>query len=138
MKRLGPVFGFGRRLSNSPKDAPVTDGVVKGAEDQGGEISESLKTDKLPGIPSVTTAVKPPPMTEGKTLLSRVKESILSPFRLFFKIKMPRGTSSFVGKRVETVTTLHRGRPWGWKIPKEKPSDIHLPRDSDPPCETFF
>ncbi|MFW9777206.1 MAG: VWA domain-containing protein [Candidatus Heimdallarchaeota archaeon] len=127
MRRLGPVFGFGRRMGESPKKAPVTDGVVKGTEDLGGEISDAIDSDKLPGIPTISRAVRPPPISEGKSLISRVRESILFPFKLIFKIKTPRGTSSFVGKRVETVTTLHRGRPWGWKIPKDKPSDIHLP-----------
>jgi magnesium chelatase subunit D len=127
MRRLGPVFGFGKRMREAPKKAPVTDGVAKGTEDPGGEISDAIDSDKLPGIPSVSTAIRSPPVTEGRNLLSRVRESILFPFKLIFKIKTPRGTSSLVGKRVETVTTIHRGRPWGWKIPKERPSDIHLP-----------
>jgi magnesium chelatase subunit D len=31
------------------------------------------------------------------------------------------------GKRAETVTALHRGRPSGWRFPKGKPRDIHFP-----------
>ncbi|MCD6241139.1 VWA domain-containing protein, partial [Candidatus Bathyarchaeota archaeon] len=35
--------------------------------------------------------------------------------------------SKNVGKRAESVTALHRGRPFSWRFPKGKPRDIHLP-----------
>jgi len=35
--------------------------------------------------------------------------------------------SSSAGKRAETITTLHRGRPRGWRFPHGRPRDIHLP-----------
>jgi Mg-chelatase subunit ChlD len=86
-------------------------------------------------------------MTEGIALLTKIKGSILAPFNLFFTIKPPiRGLGSFAGKRAETITTLHRGRQWGWKFPQGKPRDIHLPatiraaarkqKDREPSLET--
>jgi len=41
--------------------------------------------------------------------------------------KVPSGIGCAVGKRAETVTTTHRGRSSGWRFPRGKPSDIHLP-----------
>jgi len=130
LSRISPVFGFGKRLKKSPKEAPVTEGVVKGSDRLRGAVSEEqeLKKGEKKGIPTVSSALKPPQMTEGVTLLTKIKGSILAPFKIFFKIEPPiKGISSFAGKRAETVTTLHRGRPWRWKFPQGKPTDIHLP-----------
>jgi len=67
-------------------------------------------------------------LTEGVSLFTKIKTSIFAPFDFFFKVeKIPRGVSSSVGKRAEAVTTLHRGRPCGWRFPEGKPRDIHLP-----------
>ncbi|MDH5754861.1 MAG: VWA domain-containing protein [Candidatus Bathyarchaeota archaeon] len=74
------------------------------------------------------SSAKPRQLTEGVPLFTKIKASILAPFEFFFKIeKTPRGVRSSVGKRAETVTTLHRGRPCGWRFPEGKPRDIHLP-----------
>ena len=148
LSRISPVFGFGKKVKKSPKDAPVTEGVVRGSDRLRGAVSEEKEPKKgeMKGIPTVSSALKPPQMTEGVTLLSRIKEGILAPFELFFKIKHPIRVSSFAGKRAKTITALHRGRPWGWKFPKGKPTDIHLPatiraaarkqRDREPSLET--
>lgn len=149
LSRLSPVFGFGKRLKKAPRDAPVTDGVPKGSDKLRGEVFEEPEPKKgdIKAIPTVSSALKPPQMSEGATLLTKIKGSILAPFKLFFKIKPPiRGVSSFAGKRAETITALHRGRPWGWKLPQGKPTDIHLPatiraaarkqKDREPSLET--
>jgi len=34
---------------------------------------------------------------------------------------------AYAGKHAQTVTALHRGKPYGWKIPHGKPTDIHIP-----------
>jgi Mg-chelatase subunit ChlI/Mg-chelatase subunit ChlD len=149
LSRLTPVFGFGKRLRKGIKDAPITDGVTKGSDKLRGPVFEEPEPKKgeIKGIPTVSSALKPPQMTEGMTLLTKIKGSILAPFKLFFKINPPiRGLSSSVGKRAETITTLHRGRPWGWKFPKGKPTDVHLPatiraaarrqKDREPSLET--
>ena len=71
---------------------------------------------------------KSPQLTEGIPLLDKIKKVFLSPFELFLKTKkVPRGIGTSVGKRAETITTLHRGRPSGWRFPHGKPRDIHLP-----------
>lgn len=70
---------------------------------------------------------KSPQVTEGIPLL-RIRRLFLSPFKLFLKPKkIPSGIGCSVGKRAETITTLHRGRPSGWRFPHGKPEDIHLP-----------
>ena len=74
------------------------------------------------------SSAKPQQLTEGVPLLTKIKASIFAPFDFLFKVKkIPRGVRSFAGKRAEAVTTLHRGRPFGWRFPKGKPRDIHLP-----------
>ncbi|MDH5449724.1 MAG: VWA domain-containing protein [Candidatus Bathyarchaeota archaeon] len=147
LSRISPVFGFGKRLKKGPKDAPVTDGVTRASEKLRGPVFEEPEKGEIKGIPTVSSALKPPEMTEGIALLTKIKGSILAPFKLFFTIKPPiRGLGSFAGKRAETITTLHRGRQWGWKFPQGKPRDIHLPatiraaarkqKDREPSLET--
>ncbi|MFW9902701.1 MAG: VWA domain-containing protein [Candidatus Thorarchaeota archaeon] len=126
--RLSPSFAIGKRLKKSSKDSPILDGPVKQADNVKGEISEGLEKGKFKGIPSVTYAVKSSQMTKGNSLLTRIKDSILSPFKPPSPEKSRfKGVSSSSGKRAESITTLHRGRQWGWKFPKGKPLDIHLP-----------
>jgi len=73
-------------------------------------------------------AAREAPMTEGTRILDRIRASLLAPFDLFFKTQRPvAGIGVHVGKRAETVTALHRGRPSGWRFPHGKARDIHLP-----------
>jgi magnesium chelatase subunit D len=68
------------------------------------------------------------PLTEGKPLFTKIKERLLAPLDLNFRARSPvRRAAVNVGKRAETVTALHRGRPSGWRFPKGKPRDIHFP-----------
>lgn len=129
LSRLSPVFGFGKRLKKGPKDAPVTEGVTKGSGKLGAEtFKEPEPKGEVKAIPTVSSALKPLHLTMGLPLLTKIKVSLFAPFKLFFKIKKPlKVVSSSAGKRAETITTLHRGRPRGWKFPHGRPRDIHLP-----------
>jgi magnesium chelatase subunit D len=150
LSRLSPVFGFGKRLKRAPKDAPVTEGVTKGSNKLRGAAFEEQEPERdLKAIPTVSSALKPLHLTMGLPLLTKIRESLLAPFNLFFKMKKPlKATSSSAGKRAETITTLHRGRPRGWRYPQGRPRDIHLPatiraaarrqRDRDKPLETVL
>ena len=151
------VFGFTRRLKRAIKKAPIVDSIVKGRSKAEGyrggkvppdkeakQVSFTRKLEetsdeprfglakipegKMKGIPTVSSAVKPADMTTGISLFTLIKESALAPFRLLFRIeKPPKAVSSSAGKRAEMITTLHRGRPRGWKFPHGRPRDIHLP-----------
>ncbi|MFX0052652.1 MAG: VWA domain-containing protein [Candidatus Hermodarchaeota archaeon] len=126
--RLGPSFSIAKRMRKAPGEAPVLNGVVKGSNSITSEISKESEIREAKGIPSVSKALKIAKIGEGNSLLSKIKISVLSPFKLIFKKKVrTRAVSNSVGKRAETPTNLHRGRLWGWKIPKGKPIDIHLP-----------
>ncbi len=126
--RISPSFAIGKRMKKTSQDSPILDGVMKQADDVKGEISDGVERGKFKGIPSVSFAVKSTQMTKGNSLLSRIKNSIFLPFKPPTLKKSPfKGVSNSAGKRAETITTLHRGRPWGWKFPKGKPQDIHLP-----------
>jgi magnesium chelatase subunit D len=129
LSRLSPVFGFGKRLKKSPKDAPVTEGVTKGSNTLRGEtFKEPEPKGEVKAIPTVSSALKPIHLAMGLPFLTKIKESLLAPFKLFFKTKKPlKVVSTSAGKRAETITTLHRGRPRGWKFPHGRPRDIHLP-----------
>jgi len=129
LSRLSPVFGFGKRLKRGPKDAPVTEGVTKGSNKLRGETFKEPKPEgAVKAIPTVSSALKPLHLAMGLPFLTKIKESLLAPFKLFFKIKKPlKVASTSAGKRAETITTLHRGRPRGWKFPHGRPRDIHLP-----------
>ena len=130
LSRLSPVFGFGKRLKKDPKDAPVTDGVTKGSDKLRGKIFKEPVPEKgeIKAIPTVSSALRPPQLAEGISLLTRIKGGILAPFRLLFKMKRAaKRVSSSAGKRAPTVTTLHRGRSFGWRLPHGRPKDVHLP-----------
>jgi magnesium chelatase subunit D len=114
-------------MRGQPKDVPVSDGVAHGPGASFSKTYKDPEIGKLSSIPSVTSAVSSS-YTEGKPFLLKIRDSLLSPFTFFFKVKTSTKTiSKFSGKRAEAITSLHRGRPWGWKRPKDKPSDIHLP-----------
>lgn len=67
-------------------------------------------------------------LTEGEPLLTRMEGRLRAPFALNFRAKgSARSMTVNAGKRAETVTALHRGRPSGWRFPKGKPRDIHFP-----------
>jgi Mg-chelatase subunit ChlI/Mg-chelatase subunit ChlD len=88
-----------------------------------------ITEEKMKEIPTVSKAVGPLDITAGISIFTKIKEAALAPFRLFFKFKIHsvKKVSSQAGKRAETVTTLHRGRPCGWRFPKGRPRDVHLP-----------
>jgi magnesium chelatase subunit D len=68
------------------------------------------------------------PLTEGEPLTNKVRGRSFAPFDLKFRVRSPvRSVAVNAGKRAETVTALHRGRPSGWRFPKGKPRDIHFP-----------
>jgi magnesium chelatase subunit D len=70
----------------------------------------------------------PPNLTSGTPLVDKIRESKLLPFKYLFKTKdTSRHAASSVGKRAEAISTIHRGKVRGWKIPYGRPSDIYLP-----------
>ncbi len=150
------VFAFGKRLKKGLKKAPVVDGGLKRGQfkssESSGEEESDLKRDvkasptisSVPRppksskdvsmlvtkeeLPTVKSALGPSLMAEGVSLFERLKQGILAPFRLPLKAKTTaKRISSQTGKRAEAVTTLHRGRPYGWRFPSGKPRDIHFP-----------
>lgn len=151
------TFGLTQRLKHAIKEAPIVDSIVKGRSKAEGyrggkvpskkkpkqvsftkkleEISEEpsfglamIPEEKMRGIPTVSSAVKPSDITTGVSLFTKIKDSALAPFKLFFKIEKPvKAIGSSAGRRAETITTIHRGRPRGWRFPHGKPKDIHLP-----------
>ncbi|MCD6241128.1 VWA domain-containing protein [Candidatus Bathyarchaeota archaeon] len=127
---FGGVFGLAKKAKRRIKDLPsISNTIWKGKETLEVE-TEKLKVSKgSKVIPSVKmTAQKGAPVYTGKPFLTRIKESILLPFSLSFKVKKTgRTVSRHSGKRAETVSSLSRGRVYGWKFPKEKPKDIYLP-----------
>ncbi len=127
----GIIFGFAKRLRKAMKGAPSLKGVARGAlRSAKTEISEKPKSVLFgkKEIPSVSSALRDPELAKGHSLFSRIKIGFLAPFRLFFKTTGTiSGISSYAGKRAEAITTLHRGRPRGWRFPHGKPRDVHLP-----------
>jgi len=127
----GVIFGFGRRLKRAVKDMPGIKSVLKGTTPTPDQTSEktTFKLSKSKGVPSVSFASKSPETTEGISLFTKLKETSLNHLRLIFQREKAQGKRlySYAGKRAETLTTLHRGRPRGWRFPQGKPRDVHLP-----------
>jgi Mg-chelatase subunit ChlI/Mg-chelatase subunit ChlD len=129
----GVTFGFGRRLKKAPDGAPtLEDAVQVGSDKLRGETTEKMidkKKGELKGIPSVSDALGQPRTSEGMPIISGLGTKITSPSKFFLKLgKMKgKGQSAYAGRHAEVVSSLHRGKPYGWKIPHGKPVDIHLP-----------
>jgi Mg-chelatase subunit ChlI/Mg-chelatase subunit ChlD len=151
-----PVFGWVKRLRKGLKQAPVVDGAVKEGNLKSSETKEveksdikkdtkatptfsptskpvgstkevSMLTTKSP-IPTVNSALGLPHIDEGVSVFAKLKDAFLASFRITPKTKTSiKRSRSHVGKRAETVTTLHRGRPYGWRFTSGTPKDIHLP-----------
>jgi len=67
-------------------------------------------------------------LASGAQFLDRIKESRFLPFRFFSHRKKPsKQPARTVGKRVESLTSIRRGRSVGWKASKGSPRDIHFP-----------
>ena len=100
-----------------------------------GKLSFGRKSWDLPSDARVLRgnfgpAAREAKLTEGTPLLDKVRGSLLKPFDFFLGVKRPLagvGVGVSVGKRAETVSALHRGRASGWRFPRGKPRDIHLP-----------
>ena len=149
----GAVFARGKRLKKGLKDAPVVDGAVKGGSFKTSETSagqENPQKDakaslvfgsepKVPEsakdisavvtrapIPTVNSAVAGTQLNEGVSVFAKLKADFLKAFKPSSR-PTTKKLRSHIGKRAETVTTLHRGRPYGWKLPDGTPKDIHIP-----------
>lgn len=149
----GVIFGFGMRLKKAVKGMPAIKSILKGKAPTPDQTSErdlpavkrgfkgttgtssqtsektTLRFSRIKGIPSVSFASKSPETTEGISLFTKLKEISSTYFRQIFQREKIRGKKiySYAGKRAETLTTLHRGRPRGWRFPQRKPRDVHLP-----------
>jgi len=127
----GVFFGIGKRLSRKPRKAPEVEGFQVGSEKLKGEIREEkteTRKGELKGIPAVSRAAEAPKVSQGIPLISGIAK-IVSPSKFFLKIGKvkSKGMHVYAGRRAHVVTALHRGKPYGWKIPKGRPVDIHLP-----------
>lgn len=129
----GGVWGIGKRLKKSPKDAPVTDGVQVGSNKLQGEAYEEknvgIKKQRVKGYPTISEAARPSDSSKGFALINSFGTRVVSPSRFFLKMGKvkPRRKGVLIGRHSRSTTTLHRGRPYGWKIPHGKPADIHMP-----------
>jgi len=129
----GVIFGLGKKLKRPIEGLPSVKGVVKGEKPMPDKSSEKEKTEfgirQFKGIPTVSSASKPLDTKEGVSLFARLKEGAITQLKLFFKSEKPQSKKKriYAGKRAETVTTLHRGRPRGWRFPLGKPKDVHVP-----------
>lgn len=128
----GVTFGIGKRMKEGRKDAPaLQDGVQVGSDKVRGETYEEKVDDKkeLKGIPTLDSALGEPKVAEGLPIISSLRTKVTSPSKFFLKMEKikSRGPTAYAGRRAEAVTSLHRGKPVGWKFPHGKPIDIYLP-----------
>jgi Mg-chelatase subunit ChlI/Mg-chelatase subunit ChlD len=128
----GVYFSIGKRLRKGSKEMPVTDGLQVGSDMLRGDTYNEKVEDKkgdLKAIPTVSNAIEHPKVGEGLPFIGSLRAKITSPSRFFLKMGKikSRTPSAYSGRRAQAVTTLHRGKPYGWKFPHGKPMDVHLP-----------
>ncbi len=128
---FGGVWGIGKRSKKSPKDALVSDGIQFGENKLEGETYEEKieKKDEQKAIPTVSNAVKSPEIFQGFPIITRLEKKIASPSSFFLKMGKikTRKQGVYAGRHAQAITTLHKGKPYGWTIPHGKPTDIHIP-----------
>ncbi len=123
-KEVSPDRSLKKPVKRFKKAIFTLDKILKGAVSSFKKHEAPKEARAVNGVSSA----RPRQLTEGVPLLTKIKASILAPFEFLFKIeKLPRGVRGSVGKRAETVTALHRGRPCGWRFPDGKPRDVHMP-----------
>ncbi|MEW6222797.1 MAG: VWA domain-containing protein [Candidatus Hadarchaeota archaeon] len=121
-------------LEGKPEKPAEESAASRGGEPVSGGERDQIFEEPEPrsdtgGIPTVDAALMEPDVTKGAPMIGKMEKSVLPPSKLSFKVKRRvRGvTSSAAGKRAEAVTTLNRGRAYGWRYPTGRPQDIHLP-----------
>ncbi|NWF87764.1 VWA domain-containing protein [Candidatus Bathyarchaeota archaeon] len=126
----GGVWGIAKRLKKSPKNAPVFDAVQLGSSKLRGEIyEEKAEMKKGKGYPTVSDVAQLSDISKGYPFLTSYEKKVVSPSKFFLKMGKIKASKQtvYAGKRAQAVTTLHRGKPYGWKIPHGKPVDIYIP-----------
>ncbi|MEM1552854.1 MAG: VWA domain-containing protein [Candidatus Bathyarchaeia archaeon] len=128
----GVFFGIGKKLRKSPKKAPITEGLQVGSNKLQGETYEKSVEEKkgeLKGVPTVSNAIGQTNVSEGHKILSSSASKVSSPSKFFIKMGgvKAKGRYPLAGRHAKAVTTVHKGKPYGWKFPEGKPVDIHLP-----------
>jgi magnesium chelatase subunit D len=126
----GAIFAFGKRMRKSPPNASFTEGYQVGSDKLRGETYEDKdKPKKGKGIPTVSDVAVSSKLSEGFPVVKSFEKRITSPSKFF--LRMDRITTKrqcvYAGKHAQAITALHRGKPYGWRIPHEKPTDIHMP-----------
>ena len=126
------LHGVAKRLKKNPKNAPMVEGIQVGSKKLKGETYEEENGGKKSGkkgFPTVSDVAKLTEMSKGKPVIRSYEAKIVSPSKFFLKMKSfkAKQKSVYAGKHAKAVTSLHRGRPYSWKLPHGKPLDIHIP-----------
>ncbi|HXX86848.1 MAG TPA: AAA family ATPase [Candidatus Acidoferrum sp.] len=127
----GGVWGIGKRLKKSPNNAPATDALQFGSNKLRGETYEetaSGDTSQKKAYPTVSEVANKMEVNQGFPLLASLKEKVTSPSKYLLNMTKtkPKKRNTLTGRRPQLITTLGRGRPYSWEIPREKPTDIHI------------
>lgn len=136
-RKIFPPLGL-RKLINREKEMGrvkkpegfISEGSMRSSNLKNGHFLFGSKPEKGGKGALLTAGVKwfSPRLAKGIAFLDKIRESKLLPFRFLFKVKKTsKHTANRVGKRAKAITTIHRGRAHGWKIPHGKSADIHLP-----------
>jgi magnesium chelatase subunit D len=127
----GVIFGIAKRLRRSSGNEPAAEGLQRGSNKLRGEILEEKVEAKkdVKEIPTVGNAAKTPEVSGGHVIMTAAEQQIVSPSAYFVKMRniKTRKQKVNLGRHVKAVSAVQRGRPYGWTIPREKASDIHIP-----------
>jgi len=133
-----PTLIFGKRAKKVKKDIPFVDQtILKSKAPLKTQLSQYKEKGKKPSKaqPMWRRMLKPPEASVGLPIFKKIKEGALAPFKSFKNFLTAADTKRIktrklafhAGKRAEAFTTLHRGKPYGWKFPSGEPRDVHLP-----------
>lgn len=129
----GGYWTHGKRMTSKPQGGKEVEGLPRGSNQLKGfsyeNDDEEKKKSKMKAIPIVGDTIRSAEPTEGSPIMVSFGKIIRSPSSFFLnlgKVKV-RHQGVYAGRRAQVITTLQRGRPYSWRVPHGKPSDIHLP-----------
>ncbi len=127
------IIAFGSRIKSKINNIPSVKAVTKSDKPlraDPGKEGKQVSLKKVKGKPKISYSFKTQKAKKGFSLF-RIFKGSTKDSQLLSKLSLKANrvskiTTGVSGRRAE-ATTSSRGRARGWKVPKGKPRDVHMP-----------